>query len=185
MLLSTKTENQGIAIATAAHGTSVEGMFWMMVIGRGIAGVGAGKSFTRRHIATKTDHFQITGGEYSVCTTQAVECADSTVAMRKRRGLLVAVSTNVAIISGFVGSSIVSLIVIAAYGGKANDGVWRICFAIGCVVSSPCEVDTVEPLLTYISRSYHWPSSPSGTVWQILLNTASTLSSKTSLTFWL
>jgi MFS family permease len=159
-------------------------MFWMMVIGRGIAGVGAGKSYAMRYISMQADHLS-TGGEYSVCTTQAVECADSTVAMRKRRGLLVAVSTNVAIISGFVGSSIVSLIVIAAYGGKASDGVWRICFGIGCVVSSPCEVDTVKPLLTYTSRSYHWPFSSSGTVWQILLNTASTLSSKTSLTFWL
>jgi hypothetical protein len=56
----------------------------------------------------------------------------------KEGGLLVAVSTNVAIISGFVGSSIVSLIVIAAYGGKASDGVSRICFGIGCVVSSSC-----------------------------------------------
>ncbi|KAI8165076.1 Glycerophosphoinositol permease 1 [Colletotrichum sp. SAR 10_70] len=102
----------GIVIATAAHGTSVEGMFWMMVIGRGVAGVGA-------------------GGEYTVCTSQALECADSTEAMRRRRGMLVAVSTNAAIISGFVGSSIVSLIVIAAYNGEASDGIWRICFGIG------------------------------------------------------
>ncbi|TQV95629.1 hypothetical protein V2A60_000814 [Cordyceps javanica] len=102
----------GIVLATAAHGTSVEGMFWMMVIGRGIAGLGA-------------------GGEYTVCTSQALECADSTEEMRRRRGMLVAVSTNAAIISGFVGSSIVSLIVIAAYGGRANDGIWRICFGIG------------------------------------------------------
>ncbi|KAJ4165650.1 hypothetical protein LMH87_007274 [Akanthomyces muscarius] len=102
----------GIVLATAAHGTSVEGMFWMMVIGRGIAGFGA-------------------GGEYTVCTSQALECADSTEAMRRRRGMLVAVSTNAAIISGFVGSSIVSLVVIAAYGGRASDGIWRICFGIG------------------------------------------------------
>ncbi|KAL0939821.1 uncharacterized protein CTRU02_206431 [Colletotrichum truncatum] len=102
----------GIVIATAAHGTTVEGMFWMMVIGRGVAGVGA-------------------GGEYTVCTSQALECADSTEAMRKKRGMLVAVSTNAAIISGFVGSSIVSLIVIAAYNGQASDGIWRICFGIG------------------------------------------------------
>ncbi|KAG8670853.1 hypothetical protein FPOAC1_004087 [Fusarium poae] len=52
----------GIILATAAHGVTVEGMFWMMVIGRGVAGVGA-------------------GGEYTVCTSQAVECADSTEAM--------------------------------------------------------------------------------------------------------
>src|SRR5687767_4352089 len=92
-------------------------MFWMMIIGRGIAGVGA-------------------GGEYTVCTSQAIECADSTEAMRRRRGLLVAVSTNAAIISGFVGSSIVSLIVIAAYNGTTSDGIWRICFGIGIIVGS-------------------------------------------------
>ena len=109
-------------------------MFWMMVIGRGIAGVGAGKSSATIHTASQADH-RSTGGEYSVCATQAVECADSTDAMRKRRGMLVAVSTNVAIISGFVCSSIVSLIVIAAYDGKASDGVWRICFGVSCVVS--------------------------------------------------
>ncbi|GJC91441.1 metabolite transport [Colletotrichum higginsianum] len=110
----------GIVIATAAHGTSVEGMFWMMVIGRGVAGVGA---------VPNADGLQ--GGEYTVCTSQALECADSTEAMRRRRGMLVAVSTNAAIISGFVGSSIVSLIVIAAYNGEASDGIWRICFGIG------------------------------------------------------
>ncbi|KAK2055599.1 MFS general substrate transporter [Colletotrichum caudatum] len=105
----------GIVIATAAHGVTVEGMFWMMVIGRGVAGVGA-------------------GGEYTVCTSQALECADSTEAMRRRHGLLVAVSTNAAIISGFVMSSIFSLIVIAAYNGEPHDAIWRICFGIGIVL---------------------------------------------------
>lgn len=70
-----------------------------------------------------------------MCTSQAVECADSTEAMRKRRGMLVAVATNAAIISGFVASSIVSLIVIAAYKGVPHDGIWRICFGIGIIVS--------------------------------------------------
>lgn len=32
----------GIILATASHGNTVEGMFWMMVVGRGVAGVGAG-----------------------------------------------------------------------------------------------------------------------------------------------
>jgi MFS family permease len=32
----------GVVLATAAHGESQLGMFWMMIIGRGIAGVGAG-----------------------------------------------------------------------------------------------------------------------------------------------
>lgn len=126
----------GIVLATASHGSTVEGMFWMMVVGRGVAGVGAGArcSIVVRLVHPLTD--SLVGGEYTVCTSQALECADSTEEMRKKRGMLVAVATNVAIISGFVGSSIVALLVIAAYGGQATDGVWRICFGIGIFVRS-------------------------------------------------
>ncbi|KAK9319082.1 major facilitator superfamily domain-containing protein [Lipomyces orientalis] len=102
----------GIVLSTAAHGNTVTGMFWMMIVSRGIAGVGA-------------------GGEYAVCTAQALESADSSESLQKRRGFLVTISTNLAIVSGFVGSSIVALIVIAAYGNKASEGIWRVCFGIG------------------------------------------------------
>ncbi|KAF8883999.1 major facilitator superfamily domain-containing protein [Infundibulicybe gibba] len=105
----------GIILATAAHGKDPTGMLWMMVIARGIAGVGA-------------------GGEYSVCATQATEAADENDFVRKHRGALVASATNASIVSGFVSSSIVSLIVIAAYGGRATNGVWRICFGIGIIL---------------------------------------------------
>ncbi|KZF21236.1 MFS general substrate transporter [Xylona heveae TC161] len=105
----------GIVLATASHGTSLTGMFWMMIVSRGIAGVGA-------------------GGEYAVCTAQALESADGSTATQKKRGLLVAISTNFSIILGFVASSIVSIIVIAAYHGKANEGIWRICFGIGIIL---------------------------------------------------
>ncbi|KAK9384336.1 hypothetical protein V1515DRAFT_641283 [Lipomyces mesembrius] len=91
---------------------TVTGMFLMMILSRGVAGVGA-------------------GGEYAVCTAQALESADSSASLQKRRGFLVTISTNLAIVSGFVGSSIVSLIVIAAYGNKASEGIWRVCFGIG------------------------------------------------------
>ncbi|WVO24078.1 uncharacterized protein IAS62_005442 [Cryptococcus decagattii] len=104
----------GVTVATAAHGKSQIGMLWMIVIGRGVAGLGA-------------------GGEYAVCTTSAVEAADETHALRKKRGLLVASSTNTAIIAGFVASAIIFLIVLAAYGGEPHVGVWRICFGIGII----------------------------------------------------
>ncbi|KAL0247457.1 hypothetical protein I308_104496 [Cryptococcus tetragattii IND107] len=104
----------GVTLATAAHGKSEIGMLWMIVIGRGVAGLGA-------------------GGEYAVCTTSAVEAADETHALRKKRGLLVASSTNTAIIAGFVASAIIFLIVLAAYGGEPHVGVWRICFGIGII----------------------------------------------------
>lgn len=83
-----------------------------MIISRGVAGVGA-------------------GGEYAVCTAQALESADIGATLQRKRGFLVAISTNLAIISAFTGSSIVILIVLAIYKGKASEGVWRICFGIG------------------------------------------------------
>jgi MFS family permease len=53
-------------------------MFWMMIVARGIAGFGA-------------------GGEYPVCATSATEAADETLQLRKRRGFLVAVTTDFAV----------------------------------------------------------------------------------------
>jgi len=122
----------------------------MMIIGRGVAGVGA-------------------GGEYSVCTSQALECADSNPQLQRRRGMLVAVSTNAAIISGFVGSSIVSLIVLRAYNGQPSDGVWRICFGIGIFVSPVSLVGASSDQISSLSLSF---SSACG--WQTLTSIKST-----------
>ena len=68
----------GIVLATAAHGESELGLFWMMIVGRGVAGFGA-------------------GGEYPVCGTNAAEASDESEYVRKRRGILVAMSTDFAI----------------------------------------------------------------------------------------
>jgi MFS family permease len=88
----------GVVLATASHGKSELGylflfpdmdsernidsllcrMFWMMIVSRGIAGFGA-------------------GGEYPVCATSATEAADETAQLRKRRGFLVASTTDFAV----------------------------------------------------------------------------------------
>ena len=57
---------------------SVIRMFWMMIVARGIAGFGA-------------------GGEYPVCATSATEAADETASLRKKRGFLVASTTDFAV----------------------------------------------------------------------------------------
>lgn len=48
----------GLVLATAAHGMTRHGMFWMMIIGRGVAGFGAGgetlPSEVNLHTLTKT-----------------------------------------------------------------------------------------------------------------------------------
>ncbi|GAB1203462.1 hypothetical protein APSETT445_002097 [Aspergillus pseudonomiae] len=109
----------GIALAAAAHGKSELGMFWMMIIARGVAGFGA-------------------GGEYPVCATSATEAADETTKLRKNRGFLVASTTDFAVDLGFVSAGIVALIVLACYGQETRAGVWRISFGIGFVTVINC-----------------------------------------------
>ncbi|BAE57925.1 major facilitator superfamily domain-containing protein [Aspergillus flavus] len=105
----------GIALAAAAHGKSELGMFWMMIIARGVAGFGA-------------------GGEYPVCATSATEAADETTKLRKNRGFLVASTTDFAVDLGFVSAGIVALIVLACYGQETRSGVWRVSFGLGFVL---------------------------------------------------
>ncbi|OGM43396.1 inorganic phosphate transporter [Aspergillus bombycis] len=105
----------GIALAAAAHGKSELGMFWMMIVARGVAGFGA-------------------GGEYPVCATSATEAADETTKLRKNRGFLVASTTDFAVDLGFISAGIVALIVLACYGQETRAGVWRISFGIGFVL---------------------------------------------------
>ncbi|CAF9918041.1 MAG: hypothetical protein ALECFALPRED_000480 [Alectoria fallacina] len=105
----------GIILATAAHGKSHLGMFWMMIIGRGVAGFGA-------------------GGEYPACGASSAEASDESAYVRKRRGILVAMSTDFAIDLGFVVAGVVALIILACYHQKASEGVWRVAFGLGIVL---------------------------------------------------
>ncbi|KAM0476563.1 hypothetical protein ACHAP7_006813 [Fusarium lateritium] len=105
----------GIILATAAHGETELGMFWMMIVGRGVAGFGA-------------------GGEYPTCSTGGTEASDETSFVRRQRGLLVAAATDFSIDLGFVMAGIVALTVLAAYHQHVGDGVWRINFGIGFIL---------------------------------------------------
>lgn len=105
-----------------------------MVISRGVAGFGA-------------------GGEYPTCATGATEAADESAVVRANRGVLVALSTLFAIdmvitpktvssdasslmsSQGFVLSGVVAIIVLLCYGNVPHEGIWRICFGIGIIVS--------------------------------------------------
>jgi len=107
----------GIVLATASHGKDQLGLFWMMIVSRGIAGFGA-------------------GGEYPVCGTGAAEASDESAYARKRRGIFVALATDFSIDLGFVVAGVVALIVLACYHNRTSVGVWRICFGLGIVVCS-------------------------------------------------
>lgn len=64
----------------------------------------------------------------------SAEASDESQYVRKRRGILVALSTDFAIDLGFVVAGVVALIVLAAYSDRTSVGVWRICFGLGIVL---------------------------------------------------
>lgn len=102
----------GGILATAAHGVTTEGMFWMLVISRGVIGFG-------------------TGGEYPASSTSAAEATNETV---KRRGFVFVMVTNLPLSFGTPFCLIVFLIVWNAAGGAAHlSTIWRVCFGIGCI----------------------------------------------------
>ncbi|KAL2883310.1 hypothetical protein SGCOL_000989 [Colletotrichum sp. CLE4] len=73
----------GITLSTAASGTTTTGMFWMLIIARGIAGVGA-------------------GGEYPVSGAGAAEATDEDAKFRKRRGFMFAMLADLSASLGTV-----------------------------------------------------------------------------------
>jgi len=88
-----------------------------MIVARGIAIVG-------------------TGGEYATCGTSTAEASDESMGVKRRRGILVAMSAVFSINLGFVVAGVVALIVLACYHQKPSEGVWRVCFGLGIVVHS-------------------------------------------------
>lgn len=148
----------GVVLATASHGESQLGLFWMMIVARGVAGFGA-------------------GGEYPVCGTSAAEASDESIEVRRKRGILVAMSTDFAIDLGFVVAGIVALVVLACYGNRSTVGVWRICFGLGIVVSDQCPMSWTRLTM----KSYHCLSSSFESGWLTLHNIENTPSRTTYL----
>ncbi|OWB58309.1 hypothetical protein B5S28_g4328 [[Candida] boidinii] len=102
----------GSILATAAHGTTTAGMFWMLTVARGITGFGV-------------------GGEYPASSTSASEAANESV---KRRGGTFILVTNLPLSLGGPFALIVFLIVYPATGlGAHLSTTWRVMLGIGCI----------------------------------------------------
>lgn len=97
----------GTILCAAAHGKSVNGMFWMLIIFRGVTGFGI-------------------GAEYPSCSVSANEAANETV---KRRGGVFCLVTNLPLSFGGPFALIIFLIVYQITGTK--NSLWRTMFAIG------------------------------------------------------
>ncbi|KUI63535.1 putative metabolite transport protein GIT1 [Cytospora mali] len=106
----------GIVLSAAASGTSPTGMFWMLIIARGIAGLGA-------------------GGEYPVSGAGAAEATDENASYRKHRGFMFAMLADLSASLGYVWGGLVPLLLLLCVGQKEDkyDIVWRTSFALGLI----------------------------------------------------
>lgn len=106
----------GIVLSTAASGTTPTGMFWMLIIARGIAGVGA-------------------GGEYPVSGAGAAEATDESARYRKHRGFMFAMLADLSSSLGYVWGGLVPLLLLLCVGQRVDkyEVVWRTSFALGLV----------------------------------------------------
>ncbi|KUJ14105.1 MFS general substrate transporter [Mollisia scopiformis] len=103
----------GGILATASNGYTIEGMFWMMTVARGIVGFGV-------------------GGEYPASSTSASEAANEH--SLKNRGPIFILVTNLPLSFGTPLAVSVFLIVFSACHQAHYSTVWRVCFGIGCLL---------------------------------------------------
>ncbi|KAJ5573326.1 hypothetical protein N7450_010310 [Penicillium hetheringtonii] len=106
----------GIALSAGASGLTEDGMFWMLIIARGIAGVGA-------------------GGEYPVAGAGAAEATDETPGIRKRRGFIFAMIGDLSASLGFAFGALVPLILLLCFHQQVRhyEAVWRVSLAMGAI----------------------------------------------------
>jgi MFS family permease len=102
----------GGILATASNGYTINGMFWMMTVARGVIGFG-------------------TGGEYPAASTSASEAANELTL--SHRGPYFILVTNLPLSFGGPFAVSIFLIVLSACQQTHLSTVWRVCFAIGCI----------------------------------------------------
>ncbi|SCU81964.1 LANO_0B04698g1_1 [Lachancea nothofagi CBS 11611] len=102
----------GSALCAASHGTTVQGMFWMLTVMRGVTGFGI-------------------GAEYPCCSVSANEAANEH--SEKRRGGIMVLVTNLPLSLGGPFANIIFLIVYSICGKNHLDALWRTMFALGCL----------------------------------------------------
>ncbi|KAK0101456.1 hypothetical protein ONS95_006628 [Cadophora gregata] len=126
----------GIALSAASSGKDQLGMFWMLVISRGIAGVGAGGYVLESSLKSSwelADH--LTPREYPVSGAGATEATDEDTGTRKHRGFIFALIADLSATLGFVFGGLVPLLLILCFHSheKHYNIVWRLALALGAI----------------------------------------------------
>ncbi|KAM0692107.1 hypothetical protein Q7P36_008308 [Cladosporium allicinum] len=106
----------GIAMSAGSSGSTETGMFWMLIVSRGIAGVGA-------------------GGEYPVSGAGAAEATDENSSYRKHRGFYFAMLADLSASLGYIWAALVPLLLLLCVGQQVSkyEIVWRTSLALGLV----------------------------------------------------
>lgn len=106
----------GIALSAGASGKTETGMLWMLIIARGIAGVGA-------------------GGEYPVSGAGAAEATDEDQSQRKHRGFYFAMLADLSASLGYIWAALVPLLLLLCTGQEVSkyNVVWRTSLALGAI----------------------------------------------------
>lgn len=106
----------GIAMSAGASGLTPTGLMWMLVIARGVAGVGA-------------------GGEYPVSGAGAMEASDEDGQFRKSRGFMFAMVADLSAGLGYTFGALVPLLLLLCVHQRTDryETVWRVALALGAV----------------------------------------------------
>lgn len=106
----------GIAMSAASNGKDELGMFWMLVVSRGVAGCGA-------------------GGEYPVSGAGAAEATDEDSGLQKNRGFIFAMIGDLCPTFGFVFGGLVPLLLLLCFHQNVANYhiVWRLSLALGLI----------------------------------------------------
>jgi MFS family permease len=114
LIITTILTIVGTALCAGAYGyhNSSNGLFWALVVYRGIVGVGI-------------------GGEYPCATTNASEATEET--NYRKRGLYVCLVSNVSFVLGGIACMIAQLILFKIFGITNMEPIWRISFGLGVI----------------------------------------------------
>ena len=111
----------GAILATAAHGKTTQGMFWMIIVMRGVIGFGVGGEFP-------------TSSAITLEAAAENERAGGNKSLKSRRGWLFILVVNLPLqFGGPLAMSCLLIVWEAANGPNNLSTIWRVMFGIGCV----------------------------------------------------
>lgn len=132
-VLTTVLLSIGIILSTGAAGKTPTGMMWMLVVARGVAGVGAGGEYpvTGEYISPSPKQAYLINAQGAV----SIEATDEASHFRKRRGFILALVGELSASLGYCWGALVPLLLLLITKQKESNYelVWRLSFGLGII----------------------------------------------------